>query len=114
MTKKRFNARTMHCFPSPNHVGPAVVPPATAGFQPKQNPYFRISDAGSGPNNAIDNYLKPRTTCLSASEMASFESCAQRRQQVVAGSLGNLKNAKMADALKNPVYGLTSTKTSFI
>jgi hypothetical protein len=46
--------------------------------------------------------------------MASFESCAQRRQQVVAGSLGNLKNAKMADALKNPVYGLTSTKTSFI
>jgi hypothetical protein len=104
----------MHCYTSPNHIGPAVAPPASVGYQPNINPHVRVASSFSGPNNAIDNYMKPRTTCLNAAELASFETCAQRRKVAVTQSLQKLKNDSLTEAQTNPVYGLNSLKTSFI
>ncbi len=104
----------MHCFPTPNHVGPGVCPPATAGAQISLNPYCRVSGASKAGVNAIDNYLKPRLNCLDAAGMASFESCASRRKTQVTAALEKAKNERLAESKRNPVYGLNSVSTSFL
>lgn len=103
----------MHCY-SCSRIGPSVTPPASVGYQPNLNPYIRVSSTTNGSDNAIDNYMKPRTVCLNAEQMKSFESCAQRRQETAAQLLEKQKNAKLSEASRNPVYGLKSLKTSFI